>query len=177
MTEVLLDAQVETHLAWFFLHDSDDRYGVAARRGGVRHPVVETADGVAVLLGDEDGHDEVPVRVRVLREPAEVDGDPAFDKILFLYGTGLVVEDGFPSSPHLLELGGPGRVRVRLFLDTEVSPPAVTSSSATSSRTGACCRRSRCCNCCASGTRASSAVQVLPLGSKAWRFATSVTAD
>ena len=49
-----------------------------------------------------------------------------FDKTLFLYGAGLVVEDGFPSTRHLLELGGPGRVHVRLFLDLTASPAAVT---------------------------------------------------
>ena len=128
MTPVLLDAVVETHLAWFFVHDSDDRFGVLPDDGGVVGRAVETADGVCILLGDEDGSDEVPVRVRVVRDaggPAG-GGDVVFDKTLFLYGAGLVVDDGFPSAPHVLDLGGPGRVHVRLFLDLTASPAAVT---------------------------------------------------
>ena len=72
---------------------------------------------MCILLGDEDGSDEVPVRVRVVRDAGgsgDASGDLVFDKTLFLYGAGLVVEDGFPSTRHLLELGGPGRVHVRL---------------------------------------------------------------
>jgi hypothetical protein len=59
MTEVLLDTRVETHLAWFFLHDSDDRFGVLPDDEDGDDQVVETADGVCVLLGDQD-----PVRLR-----------------------------------------------------------------------------------------------------------------
>ena len=128
MTEILLDRVVSTHLAWFFVHDNDDRFGVLPD-GDVARQVVETADGVAVLLGDPDGHDEVPVRVRVVHGTGPGDdhaGEQVFDQTLFLYGTALVVEDGYPSAPHVLELGGPGRVRVRLHLDAVADPPAVT---------------------------------------------------
>jgi hypothetical protein len=129
VSEILLDRVVSTHLAWFFLHDNDDRFGVLPDGDDVGQ-VVETADGVAVLLGDPDGQDEVPVRVRVLRDPAaredRAEDEPVFDQTLFLYGTGLVVEDGHPSTRHVLELGGPGRVRLRLHLDVTADPPAVT---------------------------------------------------
>ena len=125
MGELLLDAQVRTRYAWFSLHDSDLRYGGTPDEGDPQQ-VVETMDGVAILLGDLDSEDEVPVRVRVLRGPADGDGDLVFEKGLFLYGTGLVVENGFPSVPHVVELGGPGRVPVRVFLDVTTSPPAVT---------------------------------------------------
>jgi len=129
MTDLLLDAVVETRLAWFFLHDSDDRFGVLPDDGGVVGQAVETADGVCILLGDEDGSDEVRVRVRVVRDvggSGDASGDLVFDQSLFLYGAGMVVEDGFPSTPHLLELGGPGRVNVGLFLDLTARPAAVT---------------------------------------------------
>ena len=172
---MLLDAVVETRLAWFFLHDSDDRFGVLPDDGRAVGQAVETADGVCILLGDEDGSDEVPVRVRVVRDAggsADGGGDLVFDKTLFLYGAGLVVEDGFPSTRHLLELGGPG-AGARAAVPRPDDEPA---------------RRDRSCSGeLVSGPERAAArpaegtprqvVQVPQLGSSPWRFATSATAD
>ena len=50
------------------------------------------------------------MRVRVVRDAggsADGSGALVFDKTLFPYRAGLVVEDGFPSTRHLRELGGP----------------------------------------------------------------------
>ena len=65
MGEVLLDRELRTRYAWFSLHDNDDRYGGTPYEGEPQE-VIETMDGVCVLLGDLDSEDEVPVRVRVL---------------------------------------------------------------------------------------------------------------
>ena len=94
-----------------------------------------------------------------------------FDKTLFLYGAGLVVEDGFPSTPHLLELGGPGRVHVRLFLDLTASPPAVTVV------LGELVPDRSVLPPVPLRERVGRWLRTLSLGSGPWRFATSATAD
>jgi hypothetical protein len=127
MGDVLLDAVITTRYACFVVHDTDDRsHGL--RGDDDDGLVVETNGGVSILLGDLDSADEVPVRARVVQAPApEAPGDVVFSERMFLYGTGLVVEGGRSSrDDHELDLGGPGRVDVRVFLDRDVVPPVVT---------------------------------------------------
>ena len=129
LTEVLLDALVETHLAWFFLHDSDDRFGVLPDEGESASRSSRPPTACAILLGDEDGSDEVPVRVRVLRERGSADGRrrPGVrqDPVPVRRRAGR--RGRVPLDPDTCSSWrGPGRVPVRLFLDLTTSPPAVT---------------------------------------------------
>jgi hypothetical protein len=126
MGEVLLDAEIRTHLGYVFLHDSDDRGGVIPEDDDHDPLVIETTDGVCLALGDQSASGESPVRVRVVRGPGDGPGQLVFEETLFLYGAGLVLEDGFPSRRHVLDLGGPGRVGVLIFLDRKADPDQVT---------------------------------------------------
>ena len=126
MGEVLLDAEIRTHLGYVFLHDSDDRGGVIPEDGDYDPLVIETTDGVCIALGDLEATGETPVRVRAVRGPGDGPGELVFDQTLFLYGAGFVLEDGFPARQHEFDLGGPGRVGVWIFLDRTADPDLVT---------------------------------------------------
>ena len=91
-----------------------------------REPVVETADGVSILLGDEDGARRgaragagAPGPGRGRRRPGRSTRPCSCTARGWWSRTG---------SPRPARAGarGPGRVHVRLFLDAEASPPAVT---------------------------------------------------
>jgi hypothetical protein len=126
MAEVLLDQEVSTRYACFAIHDSDGRcHGL---RGDDDDLVVETNGGVSILLGDQDSTDEVLVRARVVRAPAaDAAGEVVFTQRMFLYGTGLVLDAGHSTrEDHAFDLGGPGRVDVRVHLERDAVPPAVT---------------------------------------------------
>jgi hypothetical protein len=127
VADVLADTELDSYYGWFVLHETGDDW---------THPPDDCWDPVTTARGsicvrlvwvDADDWDEVPFHLRVLRGPdATGPGELVYDERTLIFGTGLAVPGSPPRSPAVMELGGPGRLDLRIHLDTEASPIEVT---------------------------------------------------
>ncbi len=127
MVTVLVDTELESYFGWFVLHETGDDWV---------HPpddcwdlVTEARGSLCVRLVwvDADDWDEVPFHLRVLRgDDATGPGGVVYDQRTLIFGTGLVVPGSPPRPPAVMELGGPGKLDLRIHLDIDASPIEVT---------------------------------------------------